>query len=126
MFEALQAEGLIRAHGLSSIRPNVIREWVKRSRLASVMTQYSLLDRRPEEETLDLLHERGVGVIARGPVAQGRLSGAGGKRAEKGFWEHTPEEVRRVGSSSLKRTPSLQPSSSPRRSGGACRARLEP
>lgn len=95
-FEALQAQGLIRAYGISSIRPNVIREWVKRSRMASVMTQYSMLDRRPEEETLDLLHARGVSVIVRGPLAQGRLSGAGKGKAEEGFLEHTPEEVRRA------------------------------
>ncbi len=30
-FEGLKAQGLIRAYGISSIRPNVIREWVKKS-----------------------------------------------------------------------------------------------
>ena len=73
-FERLQQEGLIRHYGSSSIRPNVIREWVARSHMASVMMQYSLLDRRPAEEMLDLLHRHNVAVIARGPLARGLLA----------------------------------------------------
>ena len=38
-----------------------------------VMMQYSLLDRRPEEEALDLLHENGISVITRGTLAKGML-----------------------------------------------------
>jgi aryl-alcohol dehydrogenase-like predicted oxidoreductase len=72
-FELLVQQGKIRYYGISSIRPNVIREWVARSHMASVMTQYSLLDRRPEEETLTLLREKGIGVMVRGSVAQGLL-----------------------------------------------------
>lgn len=90
-FEDLQAQGLIRAYGVSSVRPNVIREWVERSRMASVMMQYSLLDRRPEEAVLALLHENGVGVIARGPVAKGILSQTGAAKVEGGFLDHAPE-----------------------------------
>ena len=37
------------------------------------MMQYSLLDRRPEESVLDLLHAHGIGVLARGALAQGLL-----------------------------------------------------
>ena len=48
-FELLQQQGKIRYYGISSIRPNVIREYVKRSNIVSVMMQYSLLDRRLEE-----------------------------------------------------------------------------
>ena len=46
-FEILKSQGKIRFYGISSIRPNVIREYIKRSSIVSVMTQYSLLDRRP-------------------------------------------------------------------------------
>jgi len=76
-FELLQQQGKIRYYGLSSIRPNVIREYVKRSRIVSVMMQYSLLDRRPEESCLDLLQEAGVGVLVRGALAKGLLAGKG-------------------------------------------------
>ena len=72
-FEQLVQQGKIRYYGISSIRPNVIREWVQRSRMVSVMMQYSLLDRRPEESCLPLLQEKHIGVLVRGSVAQGLL-----------------------------------------------------
>ena len=72
-FELLKQQGKIRYYGISSIRPNVIREYIKRSHIISVMMQYSLLDRRPEETCLDLLKENNTGVLARGTVAQGLL-----------------------------------------------------
>lgn len=72
-FEQLQQAGKIRYYGISSIRPNVIREYAARSQIVSVMLQYSLLDRRPEESCLDLLHQHSIGVLARGPVANGLL-----------------------------------------------------
>jgi len=74
-FETLQKEGKIRHYGISSIRPNVIREYVDRSNIASVMMQYSLLDRRAEEACLKLLGENNVGVLARGTLAKGLLAG---------------------------------------------------
>ena len=48
-FEALKKEGVIRQYGISSIRPNVIDRFLTNSTAISVMMQYSLLDRRPEE-----------------------------------------------------------------------------
>src|SRR5690554_2392328 len=72
-FERLKEQGKIRYYGISSIRPNVIREYVKRSNISGVMMQYSLLDRRPEEECLDLLHDTGISVITRGSLAKGML-----------------------------------------------------
>jgi len=74
-FERLKEQGKIRHYGLSSIRPNVIREWARRSRIVSNMMQYSLLDRRPEEEALDLLQRKDIGVIVRGGLARGLLAG---------------------------------------------------
>jgi len=51
-FETLREQGWIRWYGISSIRPNVIREYVKRSNIVSVMNQYSIVDRRAEEEVI--------------------------------------------------------------------------
>lgn len=73
-FEELKADGFIRSYGISSIRPNVIREYIQKSSIDSVMMQYSILDRRPEEESLPLLHEHGISVVTRGPLAKGLLS----------------------------------------------------
>lgn len=72
-FERLKKQGKIRAYGISSIRPNTIREWIKRSNMDCVMMQYSLIDRRPEEEILDLLNKNGIDVITRGTLAKGML-----------------------------------------------------
>jgi aryl-alcohol dehydrogenase-like predicted oxidoreductase len=72
-FEILKAQGKIRYYGISSIRPDVIREYVKRSNLVSVMMQFSLLDRRPEEACFELLDGHNIGVLCRGGLAQGLL-----------------------------------------------------
>ncbi|WP_276356196.1 aldo/keto reductase [Cohnella caldifontis] len=90
-FEQLKQEGLIRHYGISSIRPNVIREYAKRSSIVSVMNPYGILDRRAEETVLPLLQERGIGVIARGPVASGRL--AEGRTVEKGYLDYGVDEL---------------------------------
>lgn len=72
-FEELKQEGIIRYYGISSIRPNVITSFAQNSKISSVMMQYSLLDRRPEE-WFPLLKEQQISVIARGPIAKGILS----------------------------------------------------
>lgn len=89
-FETLQKQGLIRFYGISSIRPNVIKKWVNTSKLSAVMTQYSLLDRRPEEFTLEYLHSHNVGVLVRGAVAKGLLAG----KSEREYLEYLPKEVK--------------------------------
>lgn len=72
-FERLKTSGKIRQYGISSIRPNVLRHCVANYDIAAVMTQYSYLDRRPEEETLPLLQKGNIGVMARGTIAGGLL-----------------------------------------------------
>ena len=72
-FEYLKKAGKIREYGISSIRPNVIREYVRRSSIISVMMQYSLLDRRPEETVFPLLVQNNLSVLARGTLAKGLL-----------------------------------------------------
>jgi aryl-alcohol dehydrogenase-like predicted oxidoreductase len=88
-FELLKQQGKIRHYGISSIRPNVIREYVKRSQIVSVMMQYSLLDRRPEETCLPLLQEHHIGVLARGAVAQGLLV----NKPPKEYLNYSPAQV---------------------------------
>jgi len=88
-FEQLVQQGKIRYYGISSIRPNVIREYAQRSNIVSVMMQYSLLDRRPEESCLGLLQDHQISVLARGSYAQGLLLG----KPAKEYLGHTPEAV---------------------------------
>ncbi|MDY0408371.1 aldo/keto reductase [Virgibacillus soli] len=97
-FEHLKKEGTIREYGISSIRPNVIREYVNRSSMQGVMMQYSLLDRRPEEEIFDLLHKNNVSVLARGPLAKGMLANGGehviDKKARDGYLDYTYDQLK--------------------------------
>jgi aryl-alcohol dehydrogenase-like predicted oxidoreductase len=89
-FELLKSQGKIRAYGISSIRPNVIREWTTRSNMDCVMMQYSLLDRRPEEECLDMLHKNDISVITRGSLAKGLLI----DKPSKEYMGYSAEQVR--------------------------------
>ena len=91
-FEELKKQGKIRAYGISSIRPNVIREYVKRSSIASVMMQYSLLDRRPEETCFELLSQHDVSVLTRGSLASGMLV----DKAAKDYLGYSVGEVERA------------------------------
>ena len=91
-FELLKEQGKIRYYGISSIRPNVIREYVKRSNISSVMMQYSLLDRRPEETCFQLLQDRNIGVLARGTLAKGLLAG----KPLSDYLELTKNEVDKI------------------------------
>jgi aryl-alcohol dehydrogenase-like predicted oxidoreductase len=91
-FEELKQQGKIRFYGISSIRPVVIREYVKQASLSTVMMQYGLLDRRPEEEAITLLGSNDISVLARGVLAKGMLAG---KPADR-FLNYTPAEVARA------------------------------
>lgn len=97
-FELLKEQGKIREYGISSIRPNVIREYQARSNIVSVMMQYSLLDRRPEESCLQLLQEHDIGVIVRGAVAKGLLI----DKPPKEYLGYSDEQVARVASAVAK------------------------
>ncbi|MEK4735959.1 MULTISPECIES: aldo/keto reductase [Bacillus] len=81
-FEELKKEGIIRHYGISSIRPNVIREYAKRSNIVSILMEYSLLNRRPEE-WFPLLNEQQISVIARGPLAKGILTNNNARKIER-------------------------------------------
>ena len=81
-FEELKKEGIIRHYGISSIRPNVVREYAKRSNIVSVLMEYSLLNRRPEE-WFPLLNEHQISVIARGPLAKGILTDNNARKIER-------------------------------------------
>ncbi|TPN83902.1 aldo/keto reductase [Aquimarina algicola] len=91
-FEILKREGKIRYYGISSIRPNVIKEYVKQSNMVSVMMQYSLLDRRAEEECLQLLYDHNIGVLARGGLAKGILAG----KPAKEYLDYNTTETKKV------------------------------
>lgn len=97
-FDSLKKEGLIRQYGISSIRPTVIKRFLDNSSAVSVMMQYSLLDRRPEE-WFPMIQAAGASVVTRGTIAKGFLTAEGVARAEQvnGFVDYdAPELIRTV------------------------------
>lgn len=89
-FEELKQLGKIREYGISSIRPNVIREYASRSTIVSNMIQYSLLDRRPEESLLDLMQDHDIAAMVRGSLAKGLLV----DKPAKDYIAHSAEAVK--------------------------------
>ncbi|MFJ7933396.1 aldo/keto reductase [Sporosarcina sp. NPDC096371] len=93
-FDSLKKEGLIRQYGISSIRPTVIKRFLDNSSAVSVMMQYSLLDRRPEE-WFPMIQGAGASVVTRGTIAKGFLTAEGLTRAEQanGFVDYDATEL---------------------------------
>ncbi|MDW8798769.1 aldo/keto reductase [Staphylococcus pseudoxylosus] len=85
-FDELKQEGLIRAYGISSIRPNVIDYYLKHSDIETLMSQFNLIDNRPEA-LLDDIHAQKVKVLARGPVFKGLLTSNSNQALDDKFAE---------------------------------------
>ena len=67
-FEDLNAQGIIRGYGLSSIRPNVIDYYINNSNIDTLMLQFNPIDNRP----LELINSlENVVVMARGSLMKG-------------------------------------------------------
>lgn len=81
-FERLKEKGKIRAYGISSIRPNVINEYIEKSNIDAIMMQYNIFDNRPES-LFSLMKDKGISVLARGPLAKGILSHQSAKQIER-------------------------------------------
>lgn len=95
-FEELVKDGYIRHYGISSIRPNVIERFVNHSAIQSVMMQYNLLERRPEE-FFPLFEKHNISVITRGSVAKGLLSNHWkNKLSNKGYLEHSEQQCKEM------------------------------
>jgi aryl-alcohol dehydrogenase-like predicted oxidoreductase len=95
-FEKLKKEGLIRYYGISSIRPNVIRRFLESGKPSSIMMQYSLLDRRPEE-WLTMIQEYGASVVARGSLAKGLLTDEWNRRLKgDDYLSYSAEELKKT------------------------------
>jgi aryl-alcohol dehydrogenase-like predicted oxidoreductase len=89
-FETLLSSGKILDYGISSIRPNVVREYVSRARIRTLMCQYGAADRRPEEDILPTIAAKGIRLLARGVLAKGMLCG----KPPKPYLGHSEEVMR--------------------------------
>ena len=95
-FDELKQEGVIRAYGISSIRPNVIDYYLKHSQIDTIMSQFNLIDNRPEA-LLDAIHDKNVKVLARGPVFKGLLTAnsvdALDQKFKDGIFDYTHDDL---------------------------------
>ena len=74
-FEKLQAAGKVRTFGVSSSDFDYIRAFSQNGKCATLQIDYSILNRTPELEILDYCKAQGIGVIIRGALAMGLLTG---------------------------------------------------
>ena len=74
-FEALMQEGRVRAYGISTNSLDVLKRFNVDGTCSVVQVDYSLLNRAPEDDFLPYCQENNIGVMVRGPLAMGLLSG---------------------------------------------------
>ena len=95
-FDELKKEGYIRAYGISSIRPNVIDYYLKNSQIETLMSQFNLIDNRPESLINDV-HDKQIKILARGPVFKGLLTSKSvdviDEKFENGVLDYTQDEL---------------------------------
>ncbi|WP_049323503.1 aldo/keto reductase [Staphylococcus epidermidis] len=95
-FDELKQEGYIRAYGISSIRPNLIDYYLKNSQIETLMSQFNLIDNRPESLINDV-HDKQVKILARGPVFKGLLTSKSvdviDEKFKNGVLDYTQDEL---------------------------------
>ncbi|MDP9199814.1 MAG: aldo/keto reductase [Pseudomonadota bacterium] len=72
---ALKNAGKVRAIGLSKFAFADIRRADALADIAAIELRYNLLERAPETEIFPWCRERGIGIFAYGPLAEGLLAG---------------------------------------------------
>ena len=74
-FEVLKEEGRVRVYGISTNSLEVLQRFNSDGNCGVVEVDYSLVNRKPEEAFLPYCRENGIGVLVRGPLGMGLLSG---------------------------------------------------
>jgi len=74
-FQKLQRDGKVRAYGVSTSDLAYLKEFNDDGGCATLQIDYSILNRTPEAEIFGYCQEQGIGVIVRGPLAMGILTG---------------------------------------------------
>ena len=73
-FELLKKEGKIRHYAISTNDLNSLNALNSEGECASCQIGYSILSRRPEKDILPYCLDNNIGVLLRGPIAQGLLA----------------------------------------------------
>jgi aryl-alcohol dehydrogenase-like predicted oxidoreductase len=97
-FQRLQEHGKIRAYGVSTSDFDYLKHFNHDGRCATLQIDYSLLNRTPEEEIFPYCQAHNIGVIVRGALAMGILTGkftAATQFADGDFrqhWQNDPKQ----------------------------------
>ena len=97
-FQRLQEQGKIRAYGVSTSDFEYLQAFNRDDGCATLQIDYSILNRTPEKQIFPYCQEHDIGVIVRGALAMGILTGKYDEntRFEEGDfrrrWHENPEE----------------------------------
>lgn len=97
-FQILQRAGKVRAYGVSTSNYQYLQEFNADDGCATLQIDFSILNRTAENEIFPYCQEKDIGVIIRGPLAMGILTGK--FNPEKKFgqfdwrrsWQENPDE----------------------------------
>lgn len=74
-FERMKRDGKVRAVGASTDNVDHLRHYAADGGIDAVQLDYSIVDRVPEVEVLPYAESCGLGVVVRGPLGKGLLTG---------------------------------------------------
>ncbi|MEJ2487909.1 MAG: aldo/keto reductase, partial [Anaerolineales bacterium] len=74
-FQKLLDEGKIRAYGVSTSNFEYLQAFNQDNKASVLQIDYSILHRMPENEIFPYCQEKGLGILVRGPLAMGILTG---------------------------------------------------
>jgi len=74
-FQKLQQDGKVRAYGVSTGNFKYLQQFNADGGCATLQVEYNILNRTPETDILPYCMENSIGVIVRGPLAMGILTG---------------------------------------------------
>jgi aryl-alcohol dehydrogenase-like predicted oxidoreductase len=97
-FQKLQEQGKVRAYGVSTSDFDYLQAFNSDGGCSTLQIDYSILNRTPEAEIFPYCIEHDIGVIVRGPLAMGILTGKFSPDATfpegdwRRRWQENPEE----------------------------------
>jgi myo-inositol catabolism protein IolS len=74
-YDRLKRDGKVRAVGVSTDDINYLKSFNREGAIDVLQVDYSILNRNPEKEILPYCEENGIGVVIRGPLKMGLLTG---------------------------------------------------
>jgi len=113
-FEKLKRDGKVLSYGISTSDFELVKFWNRETDITSLQIDYSILNRTPEAEIFPYCQQNDIGIIVRGGLAMGILTGkfnAGSHFGPGDFrrsWHDDPEQ-KKIYLSDLDKVERLKP-----------------